>query len=81
MNECRADEYEHELKKVAEQLRSLKVKYYALKRKDIRPPSKEVPATVLLPSLSHSYKKYSGGGFTVLVAPSQNCISLDSNSK
>lgn len=87
MWEGRANEYKYELDNVVKELRDLKGKYYTLKRKNQRiketdGQEKNFNDTYSsLPSLSSSHKKFCGGGFTMTVAPSRNCYSLDSMRK
>ncbi|XP_057336889.1 cilia- and flagella-associated protein 58-like [Microplitis mediator] len=79
MWECRANEYKYEVERLSKELRELRAKYLGLKRKKSSKPSSGTAMTDSpRSSASPNHKKYCGGGFTMLVAPSQNYYSLES---
>ncbi|XP_074103609.1 cilia- and flagella-associated protein 58 [Cotesia typhae] len=82
MWESRTNEYKYEVERLNKELRELKAKYLALKRKSSSKLLKSSCGTIISDSPRSSAspankKKYCGGGFTMLVAPSQNYYSLE----
>lgn len=83
MWESRANEYKYELDNVVKELRDLKNKYYLLKKENNKNAMKNNDVKNLnesyssLPQVTSSQKKFFGGGFTMTVAPSRNCYSLE----
>ncbi|XP_034944218.1 cilia- and flagella-associated protein 58-like [Chelonus insularis] len=68
MWEYRTSEYKFELEKMTKEMCEIKIKYYDLKQKN---PTSSKKSLETRSSALPSHKKFSGGGFTMLVAPSQ----------
>lgn len=80
MRECQTNEDSNKVEKMSADMREIQMKYYTLKSKSQK-ISSQGSTCQLLPTVLTNQKKYCGGGFTMLVAPSRNCWSLESNSK
>lgn len=86
MAESNSNEYKYDLERMTRELREVKSKFYALKRKDQKSRDNErrrvqSASDPMLPAIEASQKKFYGGGFSLGVVRSRNCYSLDSTQK
>ncbi|XP_043272110.1 cilia- and flagella-associated protein 58-like [Venturia canescens] len=86
MVESQSNEYKFDLERTSRELRDVKSKYYALKRKEQKSKDNErrkvqSASDPMLPAIEANQKKFYGGGFSLGVLRSRNCYSLDSTQK
>ena len=86
MSETQSNGYKYDVERLNRELRDMKTKYYAEKRKNQKSKDEDKrkvqsASEPILPAIQPCHKKFCGGGFNMAVLTPRNCHSLESAQK